>query len=156
MAKNFPCRCCCCCSVAQSCPTLCDPRKSSVPGFPVLHYLQEFAQTHIHCSVTLSNHLILCHPFLPLPSILPSLRGFHNESALGIRWPKCWSFSLSISPSNEYSGLIPLGLTGLISLHSKGLSRVFSNTTVQKHQFFSAQPSLWCNSHNHTWLLEKL
>ena len=156
MAKNFPCRCCCCCSVAQSCPTLCDPRKGSVPGFPVLHCLQEFAQTHIHCSVTLSNHLILCHPLLLLLSILPSLRGFHNESALGIRWPKCWSFSLSISPSNEYSGLMPLGLTGLISLQSKALSRVFFNTTVQKHQFFSAQPSLWCNSHNHTWLLEKL
>ena len=112
--------------------------------------------SHIHCSVTLSNHLILCHPLLFLPSILPSLGGFHSESALGIRWPNCWSFSLSISPSNEYSGLIPLEWTGWISLQSKGLSRVFSNTTVQKHQFFSAQPSLQCNPHNHTWLLEKL
>ena len=78
-----------------------------------------------------SNHLILCHPLLPLPSIFPSTRVFSNESALHIRWPKCWSFSFSMSPSNEYSGLISLGLTGLISLQSKRLSRVLSNTTVQ-------------------------
>ena len=102
-----------------------------------------------------SNHLLLCRPFFLLPSTFPSIRVFFNESALHIRWPKYWSFSFSISPSNEYSGLFPLGLTGLISLQSKGLSRVFSNTTVQKHQFFSAQLSLWSNSHTHTWQLEK-
>ena len=76
----------------------------SMPGSSVLHYLLEFAQTHVHESVMLSNHLILCHPFLPLPSIFPNIRVFSNKSALHIRWPKYWSFS--ISPSNEYSGLI--------------------------------------------------
>ena len=80
-----------------------------------------------------SNHLILCHLLFLLPSIFPSIRVFSNELAFGIRWPKYWSFSFNISPSNEYSGLISLGLSGLISLQSKGLSRVFSNTTVQKY-----------------------
>ena len=94
-----------------------------------------------------SNRLILCHPLLLL-SVFPSIRVFSNESAIRIRWPKYWSFS--ISPTNEYSGFIPLGLTGLISLLSKRLSRVFSNTTVQKHQFFGAQLSLQFNSHIHT------
>ena len=100
-------------------------------------------------SVRPSNHL--SHPLLP-PSPPASNLSQHqvssSELALCIRWPEYWSFS--ISPSNEY-----LGLTGLISLQSKGLSRVFSITTVQKHQFFGAQPSLWSNSHIHTWLLEK-
>ena len=91
-----------------------------------------------------SNHLIL-HPLLLLPSIFPIIRAFSNESALHIRCPKYWSFSFSISPSNEYSGF-PLGLTSLISLQSKELSRIFS-ITVQKHQFFSTQPPLWSNSH---------
>ena len=97
-----------------------------------------------------SNHLILCRPLLLLPSIFPSIRVFSKESVLHTRWSKYWSFSFSVSPSNEYSGLIPLGWTGLISLLSKRLLRVFSNTTVQKHQFFSAQLSLWSNSHIHT------
>ena len=83
-----------------------------------------------------SNHLILCRSLLLLSSIFPSMRVFSSELALPIRWPKHWSFSFSISPSNENSGLIPLGWTGWISLQSKGLSRVFSNTTVQNHQFF--------------------
>ena len=82
-------------------------------------------------SVMPSNHLILCCPLLLPPSIFPSIRVLSNESVLRIRWPKYWSFSFSISPSNGYSGF-PLGWTGLISLRSKGLSRVFSNTTVQK------------------------
>ena len=80
-------------------------------------------------SVTPSNHLILCHPLL-LPSIFPSIGVFSDELALHIWWPECWSFS--ISPSNEYSGLISFRMTGLISLQSKGLSRVFSSSTVQK------------------------
>ena len=105
-------------------------------------------------SVMPFNHLILCRPLLLLPSVFPSIRVFSNESALCIRWPKDWSFSFSISPSNEYSGLICLGCTGLISLQSKGFSRVF-NTTVQKHQFFAARLSLWSNSHIHMWPLEK-
>ena len=99
-------------------------------------------------SVMPSNHLILCHPLPLLPLIFPSIKACSNESALCIRWPKYWSFSFSfsISQSNEYSELISLGLTGFILL-SKGLSRVFSSTAVQKHQFFSAQPSLWSNSY---------
>ena len=104
-------------------------------------------------SVMPSNHLILGHPVLLLPSIFPSIRDFSNESTLHIRWPKYWSFS--ISPSNEYAVLIFLGLTGLISLLSKGLSRVFSNTSVWKHQLFGTQPSLCSNTHIHTWLLGK-
>ena len=97
-----------------------------------------------------SNHLILCYPFLLLPSVFPSIRVFSNESVLCIRWPKYWSFSFIISPTNENSGLIHLGLTGWISLQSKGLSRVFSSTAVQKHQFFGTQLSLQSNSHIHT------
>ena len=89
-----------------------------------------------------SNHFVLCHPLLLPPSIFPSIRVFSSESVLHIRWPMYWSFSFNVSPSNEYSGMILLGCTGWISLQSKGLSRVFSNTTVQKHQFFSAQLSL--------------
>ena len=92
-------------------------------------------------SVVPSNHLILCPPLLLLPSIFPSIRVFSNESALHNRWPKYWSFSFSISPSNDIQDWFPLGLTGLI-LQSKGLSRVFSSTTVQKHHFFSARLSL--------------
>ena len=83
-----------------------------------------------------SNHLILYHPLLLLPSVFPSIRVFSNESLLHIRWPKYWSFNFGISPSNEYSGLISLWFDCWISLQSKGLSSVFSNTTVQKHQFF--------------------
>ena len=92
-------------SVAKSCPTLCNPMDCSTPVFLVLHYLLVFAQTHVE-SVMPSIHLILCCPLLLLPSIFPSIRIFSNESALPIRWPEYWSFSFSISPSNEYSGLI--------------------------------------------------
>ena len=106
-------------------------------------------------SVMPSNHLILCRPLLLPPSIFPSIRVFSNESVLHLRWSKYWSFNFNIRTSNEYSGLISLAWTGWISLQSKGLSRVFSNITIQKHQFFSSQPSLWSNSHFHTWLLEK-
>ena len=101
-------------------------------------------------SVMPSNHLILCHPLLLLPSVFCSIRVFSNELALHIRWSKYWSFSFGISPSKEYSGLISLGLTGLISLLSKGFSRVFFSTTIQKHQFFGAQPSSQSNSHIQT------
>ena len=89
-----------------------------------------------------SNHLILCHPFLLLSSTFPSIRVFSNESVLCIRWPKYWSFSFSISPSNGYSGLISFRIDCKSPLQSKGLSRVFSKTTVQKHQFFGTQFSL--------------
>ena len=109
-------------------------------------------------SVMPSNHLILCHPLLLLPPIPPNIRVFSNESTLCIRWPKYWSFSFNISPPLNTQDWSPLGWTGWISLQSKGLSRVFPNTTVQKHQFFGAQLSslLWeSNSHIHTWQLEK-
>ena len=92
--------------------------------------------------VMLSNRLILHCPLLLLPSIFPSIRVFSNELALCIVWPKYWSFSFNISPSNEHPGLISFRMDWWISLQSKGLSRVFSNTAVQKHQFFSAQFSL--------------
>ena len=88
-------------------------------------------------SVMPSSHLILCRPLLLLPPISPSIRVFSNESTLHMRWPKYWSFNLSISLSNKHPGLVPLEWAGWVSLQSKGLSRVFSNTTVQKHQF-------WC------------
>ena len=99
-----------------------------------------------------SNHLILCHPLL-LPSISPSIRVFSNELPLHIRWPEYCSFSFSISPSNKCSGLISFRID--CSFVSRGLSRVFSKTTVQKYQFFGVQSSLWSNSHIHMWLLEK-
>ena len=92
-------------------------------------------------SVMPSNHLILCRPLLLLPSIFPSIRVFSYDSALCIRWPKYWSFSFNISPSNEHQDWSPLGWTGWISLQSKGLWRVFSNTTIQKHQFIGTQLS---------------
>ena len=93
-------------------------------------------------SVMASNHLILCHPLLLPPSIFPSIRVFSNELVLCIRQPKYWRFSFSIHPSNEYSGLISFRMDWLDLLASKGLSQVFSNTTVQKHQFFGTQLSL--------------
>ena len=102
-----------------------------------------------------SNHFTLCWPLLLLPSIFLSIRVFSNESVLCTRWPKYWSFSFSIILPMNTQDWSPLGWTGWISLLSKGLSRVFSNTTVQKHQFFSLQLSSQSNSHIHTWLLER-
>ena len=96
-------------------------------------------------SVMPSSHLIPCCPLLFLPPILPSIRIFSNESTLHKGWPKYWSFSFNISPSNEHPGLISFRWTGWISLQSMGLSRAFSNTTVQKHQFFRAQLSSQSN-----------
>ena len=106
-------------------------------------------------SVMPSNHLILCRPLLLLPSIFPNIRIFSNESALCIRWPKYWSFSFNISPSSEHPRLIPfrMGLVG--SPCSPRDSQEFSNTTVQKNQFFGTQLSSQFNSHTHTFLLEK-
>ena len=98
--------CCYCFLVAESCPTLCNPMGCSTAGFPILHCLPEFAQIHVIESVLPSNRLTLCGPPLLFPSIFPSIRVFSSESTLGIRWPKYWSFSFSISLSNEYSGLI--------------------------------------------------
>jgi len=106
-------------------------------------------------SVIPSHYLMLCHPLLLLPSIFPSIRVFSNESLLHIRWPKYWSFSFSISLSNEYSRLISFRMDWFDLPPVQGLSKVFSNTTVQKLQFLGAQLSLWSNPHIHTWPLEK-
>ena len=127
-------------SVTQSCPTLCDPMDCSMPVHHQL--LWSLLKLMSIESLVPSNHLILCCPLLLLPSIFPSIRVFSNELNLHIRWPKYWSFSFSISPSNEYSELISFRTDWFDLLQSKRLSRVFSNTTVQRHQFFGAQLSL--------------
>ena len=108
-------------------------------------------------SVMQSNHFIHCHPFLLLPSIFPSIIVFSSETALCIWWPKYWnfSFSISISPSNEYSGLISFRIDWFDLLAGQGTLKSLLNTTVQKHQFFGTQLSLWSNTHYHTRLLEK-
>ena len=132
-------------SVAQSCPTLCDPMNHSTPGLPVYHHLPEFTQTHVH---QVSDAIQPSHPWLspsppaPNPSQHQSLFRWVNTShkvALASFLPK------------KSQGWSPSEWTGWISLQSKGLSRVFSNTTLQKHQFFGAQPSSQSNSHIHTW-----
>ena len=101
-----------------------------------------------------SNHFTLSHSLLFLPSIFPRIRVFSSELALCFRWPKYWSFSFNTSPSNEHSRLISSRIDCFDLLAVQG-TRVFSNTTVQKHRFFGAQLYLWSNSHIHTWLLEK-
>ena len=110
-------------SVAHSCPTLCNPMNRSTPGLPVHHQLLEFTQTHVHLVCDAIHHLILSHPLLLLPSIFPSIRVFSNESMLRIRWPKYWSFSFNISPSNEYSGLISFRIDWLDPLAVQGTLR---------------------------------
>ena len=145
-------RCYCYCSVPKSCLTLWDPVDCSTPDFPVLHYLLEFAQIHVHW-VSDANLLILSCPILLLPSVFPRIRVFSNESVLHIRWPKYWSFN--ISPSSEYSGMISFRIDWFDLLVVQGFSKAFSSTTIQKHQFLSTQHSLESNSHIHTWLLEK-
>ena len=129
-------------SVTQSCLTLCDPVDYSIPGLPVHHQLPEFTQTHVHL---VGDAIQASHPLsflLLLPSVFSSIRVYSNESALCIRWPNIGvSASASALPMNTQDQS-PLEWTGWISLQSKGLSRVFSNTTVQKHQFFGTQLSL--------------
>ena len=127
---------------AKSCPTFVTPwtaaHQSSL-SFTVSQRLLKLMSIE---SIMPSNHLILCRPLLLPPSIFPSTGVFSNEPVLHIRWPQYQSFSFSISPSNEYSGLISFGWTGWISLQPKGLSRVISKTIFQKHQFFGVQLSL--------------
>ena len=121
------------------------PMDCSTLDFHVLHYLLEFAQTHVHWvdDAIQPSYPLLSWPLLLLPSIFPGIRVFSNNLALCIRWLKYWSFSFSINLSNEpLKGWFPLGLTGLIPLLFKGHSRVFSSTTIWKHQFFHVQPSL--------------
>ena len=140
-------------SVAQSCPTLCDPMNLSMPGLPVHHQLLEFTQTHVH---RVGDAIQPSHPLLsPFP---PAPNPFQHQSLFQLF---AWggqttgvSALASFFPKNTQDWS-PLGWTGWISLQSMGLSRVFSNTTVQKHQFFGAQLSSQSNSHIHTWPLEK-
>ena len=129
-------------SVAQSCPTLCNPMDCSMPGLPVHHQLPEFTQTHVIESVMPSNHLILCPSLLLPPSIFPSIRVFFsNELGLCIRWPKYWSFTFNVSPSNEYSGLVSFRMDWLDLLQSKTLKSLLQHHS-SKHQFFGDQFSL--------------
>ena len=138
-------------SVTQFCPTLCNPMNHSMPGLLVHHQLPESTQTHVHC---VGDAIQPSHPLSsPSPPALnlSQLRVFFNESALHIRWPKYWSFSFSISPSNQDSGLISFRMDWLDLLAVQGaLKSLFSNTTVQKYQFFGTQLSLQSNCHIHT------
>ena len=145
-----------CCSVAQLCPTLCNPMDCGTPGFPVLHYLLGVCSNSCllsrWCHPTISSSVA---PFSSCPQSFPASGSFpmsqiftSGDQRIGA------SASASVLPVN-IQGWFPLGWTDWISLLSKGLWRVFSSTTVQKHQFFSIQPSSWSNSHIHTWLLGK-
>ena len=118
----------------------------STPGFLVLHYKSLLKLMSIG-SMMISNHLILCHPFLLLPSIFPSIRVFSNESNLCMRWPKYWSFSFSISPSNEYSRSSAFRVGQFDLLAVQGSLKSLTHYHSSKHQFFGIQPSLWYNSH---------
>ena len=140
-------------SVTQSCPIMTSWTAAHQVSLSITNS-QNLCKLISTDSVVPSNHLILYPPFL-LPSVLPSIRVFSNQSFLHIRWPKYWSFSFSISPSNEHPGLISFRIDWMDTLQSNGFSRVFSNTTVQRHQFFGTQLSLYSDSHIHTWLLEK-
>ena len=138
----------CCCSVTKLCPTLCDPMNCNKPGFPVLHYLLELAELHSNSWTLMpSNHLILCCLLLLLPSVFPSIRVFSNESVLCIRWLKYWSFSFSISPSNEYSELISFRIDwfGLLEVQGtlKSLLQHHNSKaqTLQHSTFFMVQVS---------------
>ena len=132
----------CCCSVVKLCPTLCHPMNCSSPGFPSFTISQSLLKLMFIESVMPSNHFILCRPLILLPSIFPSIRVFSNKSALHTKWPKYWSFSFNISPSKEYSGLISLRIAWFDLFAVQGALKSLLQTTVQKHQFFSAQLSL--------------
>ena len=140
--------------VAKLCPTFCDPMDCSMSSFPVLHHLPELAQPMSIELVMPSNHLILCKPLLFPPSIFPASVSFPMSQFFASSGQCIGGLnSASVLVMNIHSWF-PLGLTGWISLQPKRFSRVFSNTTVQKHQL-GAQPSLWSNSHIHTWPLER-
>ena len=154
-------KCCCCwvvnltvnkcCSVAQSCPTLCDPMDCSTPGFLSFTISWILLKLMSIESMMSSNHIILCHPLLLLSSIFPRVRVFTNKSALCIKKPKHWCFNFSISPSNEYSGLISFRMDWFDLLAVQGTLKSLLQHHNLKHQFFCTQPSLWSNSHIHVW-----
>ena len=142
-------------SVAQSCPTLCDPMNCSTPGLPVHHQLAEFTQTHVH---QVSDDIQPSHPLSsssPLAPNPPQHKSFPMSQLFSWGGQSTGVSALSSFLPKKSQGRCPSEWTGWISLQSKTLSRVFSNTTVQKHQFFSAQPSSQSNSHIHTWPQEK-
>ena len=143
-------------SAAQLCLTLCYPVDCSMPGFSVHHQFPEFAQTHVHwvsdANLTIPFSVV---SFSSCPQSFPASGSFLMSQLFALGGQSIGaSASASVLPMNIQKWF-PLGLTGLISLQSKGLSRVFPNTTAQKHQFFIAQLSLWSSSHIHTWLLEE-
>ena len=142
-------------SVTQSYPTLCNPMDWGTPGFPVHHQILKLAQTNVHRvgdATQPSNPLSSLSP----PAFNPSHhQGLLNDSVIHIRWKSIGVSASALVLLKNVQHWSPLGWTGWISLHSKGLSRVFSNTTLQKYQFFCTQLSLWSNTHIHTWLLEK-
>ena len=145
-----------CCSVAQSCSTFCDPMDCSTPGFPVRHQLPEFTQTHVH---RVGDAIPPSHPLSPLlllPSIFPSIRNFSNESAVRVRWPKYCSFSISISPSNKYSGLISLKMDWFDLLAVQGTLRSLLQHHSSKASILQHPPSLRFSSHNCMWLKKKM
>ena len=129
-------------SVAQSCPTLCNPMDCSLPGLPVHYQLKSLLKLMSIDSVMPSNHLIFCHPLLLPHSIFLSIRVFSNESVLRIRWPKYWSFSFNVSPFNEYSGLISFRMDWLDLLAVQGTFKSLLQTSVQKYRFFGFELSL--------------
>ena len=141
-----------CCLVCKSCPPSCDPIDCSTPVFPLPHHIAEFAWVPVHwISDAVQPSHLLC-----LPLVFSSSRVFSSELAVGASG--CQSVGASASASGlpvSIQGWFPLGLTGLIPMLSKWLSRVFTRTTIRKHQFFGSQPSSWSNSHICTWLLEK-
>ena len=132
----------------QSCLTPCNPIDCSMPGFPVHHQLPELTQTHVH---RVSDAIQPSHPLsaLLLSSIFPSIRVFSNDLVLRIRWPKYWSFNFSISPSNEYSGLISFRMDWLDLLAAQGTLRSLLQHHSSKHQLFGTTLSLSSNSHIH-------
>ena len=140
--------------VAQSCQTLCNPMDCSTPGLPVHYQLPEFTQTHVHWVGDTIQPSHLCHPLFLPPSIFPSIRVFSNESVLCIRWPKYWSFSFSISPSNAYSVLISFRMNWLDFLAVQGTPK----SLLQHHSSKAstlALSFLYSATLIHTWLLEK-
>ena len=142
-------------SVAQSCPTPCDPIDCSTPGPPVQHRPPEFTQTHIQWVVMQSNHLILCHPLLLPPSGFPSIRIFSSESVLHIRWPEYWSFSFNSSPSNEYPELISFRMDWLDLLAVQGTLKSLLQHHSSKASILQCSAFFIVHSHIPTWLLEK-
>ena len=144
----------CCCSVAKSCLFL-TPRIAACQASLYLTLFWSLLKFMSIVSVILSNHLILYHPLLLLPSIFLNMRVFSSESALHIRWPKFWNFSFSIGLSSEYSGPVSFRIDWFDLLAVQGTLKSLPHPTVWSHQFFSTQPSLWSSSHIRSWLPEK-